>query len=134
VRRTPASVEPHQSDVDRSHLVKEHPMSEHTFDSFTRQAVVAITRRATLAAFSGAAMAAGLARQPGLAAKDDKKDKKKAKKQCNQQKDQCRAILIAAGSPAALICCESCFSNQVLRCLLIANLGQLLGLPAPGPS
>jgi hypothetical protein len=96
-------------------------MSEHAFDTLVRQA--AISRRGSLLAVSGAALATGLASQSGLAANDNK-DKKKAKKikkkfqrQCTQQIEQCRAILAQPGA-AARVCCESCFSNDFLDCFL----------------
>jgi hypothetical protein len=113
------------ADRDRAIRVEENSMSEHTFDTFTRQAAAAVSRRTSLAALGAAALVTGVASSPTIAAKDNDKDKKKAKKikkkfkkQCNQQKDQCRSILIGAGAAEALICCESCFSNDVLSCLI----------------
>jgi hypothetical protein len=98
-------------------------MSEQTFDRFTRQAAVAISRRNSLLALGGATLATGLARSSASAAKDNdkkkaKKAKKKFKKQCNQKKDQCRTLLLGLpGGAAALFCCDSCFSDDFLSCL-----------------
>ena len=102
-------------------------MSEHTFDAFTRRATVAVTRRGSLLALGGAALATGLGRSTKVAAKDNK-DKKKAKKakkkfqkRCNQQKAQCQATVLAQDAPEALVCCESCFSGDFLGCILALN-------------
>jgi hypothetical protein len=102
-------------------------MREHTFDAFTRRATVAVTRRGSLLALGGAALATGLGSPTRLAAKDKKakKAKKKAKKakknfqkQCELQKAQCQSILLGADAEEALICCNSCFSGDFIACLI----------------
>jgi hypothetical protein len=88
----------------------EDEMSEQVFDAFTRKAAQAVSRRSSLAALSGAALAAGLLATPiTSAAKDNKgkKAKQKAKKRCTQQEDQCHEAVQVFCTPAAAASAES---------------------------
>jgi hypothetical protein len=100
-------------------------MIEYSFDRFTRQSAAAITRRNALTALSSALLTAAAAGRTGLAAKDSsdkrkaKKIKKKFQQQCAHQREECRALLTEAGSVATLFgCCETCFANDFLNCLI----------------
>jgi hypothetical protein len=119
-------------DPIRSIRLKEDSMREHTFDAFTRRASVAVTRRGSLLALGGAALATGLGSPTELAAKDNK-DKKKAKKakkkatkakkkfaaQCEEQKSLCQTAVLGVPGGAALVgcCTASCFSGDFITCL-----------------
>ena len=121
-------------------------MREHTFDAFTRRATVAVTRRGSLLALGGAALATGLGSPTRLAAKDKKakKAKKKATKakkkfaaQCEEQKSLCQTAVLGVPGGAALIgcCAASCFSGDFIdlpRSQLRRSL--LAGSPGGRPS
>jgi hypothetical protein len=86
-------------------------MNEQLFDGFTRRAADTVSRRSSLAALSGAALAAGLLAPMTSRAKDDKakKAKRKARRKCQRQVDQCRQgvgdlCLVIYGSPSAGEC------------------------------
>jgi hypothetical protein len=110
-------------------------MSEQTFDAFTRRAANAVSRRSSLAALSGVALAAGLLAQTTSAAKDNKakKTKKKARKKCKRQVDQCldalpsvcEAVFGPADVPECVLffdeCCEplrGCNVSEAAACLV----------------
>jgi hypothetical protein len=110
-------------------------MSESAFDAFTRSTAEALSRRHSLMAMGGAALAAGLTGAVGTEAKQSaaKKVKKKNKKKCNQVRESCRNVVLAnveGGSDpeivqAFLACCENCFAPDLLTCLLAADATSL---------
>jgi hypothetical protein len=116
-------------DPIRSIRLKEDSMREHTFDAFTRRATVAVTRRGSLLALGGAALATGLGSPTRLAAKDKKakKAKKKATKakkkfaaQCEDQKSLCQSTVLGVPGLEVLVgcCTASCYSGDFTACLL----------------
>ena len=103
-------------------------MSTRAFDFFTRQAA-AVSRRASLATLGGAALATTLAKPDvSKAKKGGQSCGKKQKKKCNNNETQCIATGTAqcnsqGGDPAQCLaiinlCCQECFSNDFLVCLL----------------
>jgi hypothetical protein len=106
---------------------KEDLMREHAFDTFTRGTTDALSRRHSLMTLGGAALAAGLAGAVGTEAKQNpaKKVKKKNKKKCNQEREECRNLVLALERPpeieaAFLACCENCFAGDFAVCLIAA--------------
>jgi hypothetical protein len=101
---------------------KEELMSEHAFDTFSREAAAVLSRRKSLLTLGGAALAAGLAGSVGVEAKQNpvKKAKQKNKKKCNRASQECFAIAqaIAGAQPEAVACCENCFAADFLTCIL----------------
>jgi hypothetical protein len=92
-----------------------------SIDDLALRAATAVTRRRSLLALGGAALAANVASRTGLTAQDKdkqkaKKAKKKARQRCNQQKAQCRAA--GGGDFAMFGCCESCYADDFLACLI----------------
>jgi hypothetical protein len=105
-------------------------MSHQTFDAFTRTVGQAATRRSSILALGGAALAAGMATQVGTEAKKKpvKKVKKKNAAKCAEEIAECKAIITAltASAPdpairaAALACCDNCFAGDFMTCLIPA--------------
>jgi hypothetical protein len=113
--------------VERRSLIEEGSMTEQAFDAFTRSVGHVATRRSSLLALGGAALAAGFVTQVGTEAKQKpaKKIKKKNKKKCNQEIAECRTLVLAADADPAteaaiLACCENCFAGDFLTCFLAA--------------
>jgi hypothetical protein len=110
-------------------------MDGRSFDTWTRRAASAITRRRTLTTLGAVALATTLS--PSLsaeAAKDAKKAKKKAKKKCKQQQGECEASVQAFCNQEPKValqcqnelrgCCAffaSCDATTGSRCLLENN-------------
>jgi hypothetical protein len=120
-------------------------MIENTFDSISRRAAAAITRRTSLMTMGAAGLAA-LSRATTGDAKKNKKGKKadkKAKKECQAelaactteatrcaaQVEQCTAVFAAVcgGDPACddqIACCSklaSCDVNAFFACLVVSG-------------
>ena len=100
-------------------------MSHQTFDAFTRTVGQAATRRSSLLALGGAALAAGVATQVGTEAKKKpvKKVKKKNAAKCAEEIAECKAIVTAlvpdpATKAPLLVCCDNCFAGDFMTCLL----------------
>jgi hypothetical protein len=116
-------------------------MSESAFDAFTRRAAAAISRRSSLAALGGAALAAAVT---GPSVVSVSKAGKRAKKKCKRQKNQCEDTvrsfceevntmkrdapkrIVAEGGEEErclqilLECCEVCNVNVGVNCVLEA--------------
>lgn len=104
-------------------------MNDRIFDTVTRDAATAVTRRASLLSIGGAALAAAMA-VPAIA-EAGKSGKKNADKRCKKQKSQCLAafaefcasleepqICEAFLSP----CCEPltrCNAGEAITCILL---------------
>jgi hypothetical protein len=88
-------------------------MNEQIFDTFTRRATQAVSRRSSLAALSGAALAAGLLATPittaakGNKGNKGKKAKQEANKRCTQQEGQCHDAVQVFCAPVAPASTES---------------------------
>jgi hypothetical protein len=95
-------------------------MSMQMFDALRLRVTAVVTRRQALPALGGVAFNALASSRTGVAAQDTDKQKankarRKFKKLCNQQKAQCRAEFAEEpGFP----CCDSCFSDDFLACLV----------------
>jgi hypothetical protein len=76
-------------------------MNHQRFEPLARHVTEVVSRRSSLAALSGAALAAGLVAPLTASAKDNKakKAKKKAKKKCKRQRGQCEAAVQAFCPP-----------------------------------
>jgi hypothetical protein len=97
-------------------------MSQHAFEAFTHGTADALSRRGSLMALSGVALAAGLAAAVGTEARQrrTKKARKKNRRTCNRAREGCRAFLLGIpelDSVDLLPCCENCFAGDVLTCL-----------------
>jgi hypothetical protein len=105
-------------------------MSMRAFESVTRQAAAAVSRRASLVTLGGAALAA-VATKPGVSEAKKKKSgnasKKKAKQRCSRDAAVCKAELPAAcngiAECVALLtpCCETCSAGGFVTCLVAAQ-------------
>jgi hypothetical protein len=106
-------------------------MHAQTFDTLTRQTASSVSRRRSLLALGGAAVAGALAAPMlALASKDSKKAKKKKKKKCNGQIGQCEDFFTdlcanpdAECEPdelaAARFCCsqlKNCKAGEAVSC------------------
>jgi hypothetical protein len=105
-------------------------MSTSAFETLTRQAADAVSRRSSLLTLGGAAVAAGVTNTGVSDAKKKKgKDcKKKEKQRCNNDAAACKATiqpLCDPGDPASCLeaqaCCEECSADGFLTCLLAAS-------------
>jgi hypothetical protein len=99
-------------------------MSEPSPVVFGRRAVAGSTRRYSILALGGAALAAGLAGVDGTAAKRNpgRKVKRKQRRRCNVSRERCRIIPASVPNPDAfslrvLACCEHCFAHDFLTCV-----------------
>jgi hypothetical protein len=107
-------------------------MSHQTFDAFTRTVGQAATRRSSILALGGAALAAGMATQVGTEAKKNpvKKVKKKNKKKCAEESAECRTLVASLDNDPELeaqflACCDNCFAGDFLTCLLAVSAASL---------
>jgi hypothetical protein len=107
-------------------------VSEKAFDAFTRHAADAVSRRNSLLALGGMALAAGIA-EPAIA---KKKSKNQAKKKCRRQVPRCKSYFagFCLGDPdceAELFpCCEflaKCDPGSMLDCLFTCGCEGLPG-------
>jgi hypothetical protein len=104
-------------------------MSENAFDTFTRKAGDAVSRRASLMTLGGAALAAALAGAPAAEAKKNNNKKvKKAKKRgrrrlqqtCDAQPGQCHAAVQAFCANQGMAS-QSCLQRLSGCCALITD-------------
>lgn len=107
-------------------------MREHTFDTFTRRAGQAVSRRGSLVTLSGAALALGLARPDFTEAKKGGKKNDKCKKQVSRCEaglsDLCDSIFVskARSGPQAEGAVFDCFTAFERCCEFLSecNAGQ----------
>ena len=107
-------------------------MSLQAFDAFTRSVGQSASRRSSLLALGGAALAAGMAAPVGTEAKQNpaKKVKKKNKQKCNQEIAECRTVIAAIDNDPEteaqlLACCENCFAGDFVTCLIALSAASL---------
>jgi hypothetical protein len=118
--------------------VVEELVSERAFDAFTRHAADAVSRRTSLLALGGSALAASLA-EPVTAKKkvatDKQNAKKQVKKKCRRQVRACQTFFsgFCSGIPECeeefFPCCDSlaqCDAAGMLTCLFSCGCG---GMP-----
>lgn len=97
-------------------------MNSHAFETLSRQAGAALTRRTSLLTLGGAALVATVA-HPGVAAASGSGCRKKLKKRCRQSKTQCVSSveINCNGDPGCIAlttpCCDECFTGGFLKCL-----------------
>ena len=103
-------------------------MKSQAFADLTRQAAAAISRRGSLAALSGAALAAAATRPDvSEAKKGGQSCGKKQKKKCKNDAAACKNTLIGGcqGDQECIAtltpCCETCSANGFLTCFIAAN-------------
>jgi hypothetical protein len=104
-------------------------MDTNAFDTVTRAATAAVSRRGSLLMLGGAALgAAGATPSVGEAKKKKGKDcKKKAKQRCSNDTAACIAEApVACEGDAECIadvigCCNNCSANAFLTCLIAAS-------------
>ena len=95
-------------------------MHDQRFDTLTRQAAGAVSRRGSLLTMGGAAVVAAVTAPSFVQASNDgKKAGKKAKKKCKKQIDECRNTLLdrCLGNPE----CEDEMELVLPCCSLLAN-------------
>lgn len=104
-------------------------MNNFAFDILARRTVDGVSRRASLATLSGAALA--VAARPDVSEAKKKKGKscgKKQKQKCNGVESQCVATgaALCQGDPDCLaainLCCQECFADEFLNCLIAQQL------------
>lgn len=112
-------------------------MSARAFDALTRHAADAVSRRGSLLALGGAALAAAAVEKPARARQ---KAKKQVKKKCKRQVAPCRSFFagVCFGDPeceAALFpCCDflaKCDSGAMFECLFSCGCEALPELNIP---
>ena len=98
-------------------------MNSHAFETFSRQAGAALTRRASLLTLGGAALAATVT-HPSTSKASGSTFKNKLKKRCQRNKthcinsvhDFCSGNELCVGSVTP--CCDECFSDEFFVCFL----------------
>jgi hypothetical protein len=102
-------------------------MITQAFESVTRQAAAAVSRRTSLLTLGGAALAASIATPDVSEAKKGKDCKKKEKQRCSKDAAACKTTVIdvcedeAACLAALTPCCDECSANGFFTCFIAAN-------------
>lgn len=112
----------------------EELLSERAFDTFARRAADAVSRRNSILALGGAALAAAVMTEP---TSSRRKAKKQVKKKCKRQVAPCRAFFagLCLGDldcqDALFPCCDhlaQCDSGAMFECMFSCGCA---GLPTP---
>lgn len=105
---------------------RDHVLSQEPFDGIARRTAAGLSRRGSLLALGGAALAAAVTGPSHTqAAKSGKKTRKKARKVCRRQVGQCHDFLDWACPDQTCVdrlesCCASfakCDANTALQCI-----------------